>query len=130
MTKTKTVKKTSKSKLSVGSEIIQGLKEAVAFERGNRRGTVVRKITLTARSASAIPAPQYGAKQVKTIRTKLGFSQAVFGAALNVSPETVRAWEQGKKQPSGPAERLLEIAEKHPQLIYSVVQSRRGEDEQ
>jgi hypothetical protein len=49
-------------------------------------------------------------------------------AALNVSPETVRAWEQGKKQPGGPAERLLQIAEKHPRLIYSVVQSRTGDD--
>jgi putative transcriptional regulator len=117
-------RKNPEVKLSVGAEIIQGLNEAIGFERGNKRGTIVHKVTLTARSTSAAPAPQYGAQQVKSIRAKLGFSQSVFGAALNVSPETVRAWEQGKKQPSGPAERLLEIADKHPDLIHSVVHTR------
>ena len=115
--------------LPAGTQIIQGLQEAVAFESGDRRGAKVHRVTLTARLNSASPAPQYGAPQVKKIRATLGLSQALFGAALNVSPETVRAWEQGKKKPGGPAERLLEIAEKHPTLIQSVVKSRATEEE-
>jgi putative transcriptional regulator len=122
-------KKTSDVQFSLGKEIIRGLNEAVAFEAGEHRGSKVHRVTLTARLNSASPAPQYGAHEVKKIRATLGLSQALFGAALNVSPETVRAWEQGKKQPGGPAERLLEIAEKHPDLIQSVVKLRSTEEE-
>ncbi len=122
---TKAIRKKTTVQLSVGHEIINGLKEAIAFENGDRRGSVVHRVMLTSRMVSASPAPRHGARQVKTIRSKLGLSQAVFGAALNVSPETVRAWEQGKKRPGGPAERLLEIADKHPSIINSVVRVRR-----
>jgi DNA-binding transcriptional regulator YiaG len=34
----------------------------------------------------------------------------VFAQVLNVNPETVKAWEQGKRQPDGAASRLLELA--------------------
>jgi putative transcriptional regulator len=89
----------------------------------------VRIANLTARESTASPAPQYGAHDVKSIRASLRLSQSLFGAALNVSPETVRSWEQGKKQPGGPAERLLEIAQKHPDVIQSVVALRSNEAE-
>lgn len=36
---------------------------------------------------------------------------------LNVSVKTVQAWEQGKRKPDGPTLKLLEIAEKHPEVI-------------
>jgi DNA-binding transcriptional regulator YiaG len=32
-------------------------------------------------------------------------SQPVFDAALHVSPETIRAWEQGKRESDGPTMR-------------------------
>jgi len=44
-------------------------------------------------------------------------SQAVFATTLNVSLATVRAWEQGTRTPEGPSRRLLEIAERHPQIL-------------
>jgi putative transcriptional regulator len=122
--KKKTTRKAAVARAGIGGQIIEGLKEAVAFEQGDRAGSRVYRVKLTARAVCAPAAPVYGAQQVKQIRTKLGLSQAVFGMALNVSTETIRAWEQGKNQPGGPAERLLEIAEKHPGFIYSVVRSR------
>lgn len=120
----KATRKSTTVRAGIGGQIIDGLKEAVAFEQGDRAGSRVYRVKLTARSVCAPAAPAYGAHRVKKIRTKLGMSQAVFGMALNVSTETVRAWEQGKNQPGGPAERLLEIAEKHPSFIHSVVRSR------
>lgn len=120
----KATKKAAVARSGIGGQIIDGLKQAVAFEQGDRAGSRVYRVKLTARAVCAPAAPAYGAHQVKQIRTKLGLSQAVFGMALNVSTETVRAWEQGKNQPGGPAERLLEIAEKHPSFIQSVVRSR------
>jgi len=40
---------------------------------------------------------------------------------LNVSGSTVRAWEQGAREPEGPTLRLLEIAEKNPAVLVDAV---------
>ena len=50
-------------------------------------------------------------------RHKTGLSQSKFAAALNISPTTLKSWEQGKRQPSGAAEALLKLLAKHPALI-------------
>lgn len=42
-------------------------------------------------------------------RFKTGVSQTVFAHYLHVSPDTVSKWEQGKKHPSGPALKLLNL---------------------
>jgi DNA-binding transcriptional regulator YiaG len=42
---------------------------------------------------------------------------------LNVSPATVRAWEQGVRVPDGPSLRLLEIAERQPAVLLAQVRS-------
>ena len=54
----------------------------------------------------------------------MALSQPVFAAALNVSPETIRAWEQGKRTPDGATLRLLEVAEHHPDVLLASVQLR------
>ncbi len=48
------------------------------------------------------------ADEVKAMRTRLKVSQAVFAEFLGVSAATVRDWEQGKNEPSGPACRIIE----------------------
>jgi putative transcriptional regulator len=42
-------------------------------------------------------------------RSRTGVSQAVFAHYLHVSVDTVSKWEQGKKHPSGPALKLLNL---------------------
>ena len=76
---------------------------------------------LTARDAVVRPARAFDSTRILRIRERLDLSQALFARALNVSPETVRAWEQGKRVPDGAALRLLEIADDHPQLVMSAV---------
>jgi len=39
-------------------------------------------------------------------------SQAVFAAILNTSVSTVQKWEVGKKRPSGPSLKLLNVIER------------------
>jgi putative transcriptional regulator len=51
-------------------------------------------------------------------------SQPVFAAALNVSADTIRAWEQGKREPDGPTLRLLEVAEQHPEVFMDKLRKR------
>ena len=111
-------------KTSIGERIIEGLEEAVAFEYGKPPGTRVKRVTLTARVAEASPAPTYSSVRIARIRDGLRLSQAVFAMALNVSAETVRAWEQGKREPDGAALRLLQIAEQHPEWVLETVSIR------
>lgn len=114
-----------RKKESISEQIIEGLEEAVAFEYGRLPGTRVERVTLTARVAEASPAPTYSSARIARIRSDMRLSQPVFAMALNVSAETVRAWEQGKREPDGAALRLLQIAEQHPEWILETVSIRR-----
>ncbi len=58
------------------------------------------------------PVPAYSAADVRRIRQQANVSQAVFAAVLNVGKATVAAWEQGTKEPSGPALKLLDLVER------------------
>ena len=55
------------------------------------------------------PVKKMSAHQIKVIRAKYKVSQPVFAAYLNLSPSTVRQWENGDKEPSGPSLKLLNI---------------------
>ena len=118
------MKNAKKSDPSIGEQIIEGLEEAASFEYGKLPGTRVDRVTLTARVAVASPAPTYTSARTARIRDGLRLSQAVFAMALNVSAETVRAWEQGKREPDGAALRLLQITEQHPEWIMETVSIR------
>ncbi|HEX9690595.1 MAG TPA: helix-turn-helix domain-containing protein [Gemmatimonadales bacterium] len=104
-------------KKSVGREIIEGLREAIAYERGELPDVRVTRVPLTARSARVRPAPRYRGARIARLRSRLKLSQPVFAQALNVSPETIRAWEQEKRVPDGAVLRLLQVAERHPEVI-------------
>lgn len=101
-----------------GETLIEALGEAVAHTRGELDSRVDR-VEYTARKASVSPPPQYSADRIRALRKDLGLSQPVFAGMLNVSGSTVRAWEQGQRQPEGPTLRLLEVAERHPEALLS-----------
>jgi len=63
------------------------------------------------------PAPLLTPKDVQRIRARLKVSQPVFAAMLNVPTVTAISWEKGRRQPSGAALRLLEIAREHPEML-------------
>lgn len=58
-----------------------------------------------------------GEPDPRAIRESLELTQEEFAAALCISVKTLRNWEQGRRVPSGPAMRLLQIAAKHPEII-------------
>jgi putative transcriptional regulator len=106
-----------------GELLIQGLEEAVAIEEGEIQPVRVRRRKVTTRQVSVAPPPKYTAARITRVRSKLGASQAVFAGMLNVSPSTVRAWERGAREPEGPTLRLLEVAEKHPEVLIEQVRA-------
>ena len=60
------------------------------------------------------------ADQIKAVREKVGVSQSSFAAMLNVSTRTLQEWEQGRRQPNGPARSLLAVAAKRPEVMQEV----------
>lgn len=70
----------------------------------------VGKVTM--RQFEAIcPAPvrEFSAADIKHLRERLRFSQPVFALHLHTTASTVRKWEQGQTQPTGPALKLLNV---------------------
>ena len=64
-----------------------------------------------------IPKVLFTATQIIAIRKQMSLSQTVFAKVLNVSPSSIRQWEQGKRKPSGSTKVLLELLEKSPHLL-------------
>ena len=95
--------------MNVYSSIINGLKEAIEYEKGDLKG-VKRHIV------SVKPLTVYKAKEIKKIRANLDLSQSVFANIIGVSKKAVEAWESGKNIPQGPAQRMLELLDKDPAI--------------
>lgn len=53
-------------------------------------------------------------------RAGSGLSQARFAKLICVSMRTLQEWEQGRKQPSGPAAVLLRIVARHPDIVSAL----------
>ena len=64
---------------------------------------------------------RYDELDVRKIRQRLGLSQTKFSALLDISPATLRNWEQSRRKPHGPARVLLRIAEKNPKSVLEAV---------
>ena len=54
------------------------------------------------------------------LRRRLGLSQAKFAEFLGVNIGTLRNWEQGRRQPEGPARVLLKVAAHQPEALLAV----------
>jgi putative transcriptional regulator len=106
---------------NIAAEILNGLDEAIRFEKGEDTGTIFKAAPISAGMATVDPAPEFSARRIAAVRAKLGLTQPVFAGLLNVSPETVKAWEQGKSPPLGAAKRLLELADLHPAALLEAV---------
>jgi putative transcriptional regulator len=92
------------------ADLIGGMKEALAHAKG--------KLTLKTTRVPR-PARMMSPASIARLRHTLKASTPVFAAYLNVTPDTVRSWEKNRRQPSGPALRLLQIAEKRPEILIS-----------
>ena len=55
-----------------------------------------------------------------TVRRKLGVSQGEFADLFGISVGTLRGWEQKRRRPTGAAELLLRVAERHPEIVRKV----------
>ncbi len=63
-----------------------------------------------------LEAMQDAAKYAKGVRERIGLSQLEFSNRIEVSLETIRNWEQGKRSPTGAAKALLKILDRAPEI--------------
>ncbi len=66
------------------------------------------------RARRVIPASSRG---VKALRARLGLSQQQFADRYGFSVETIRNYEQGHRQPTGPARVLLQVIASEPDAV-------------
>ena len=88
-------------------ELLESVKQAKAIEKGELKPARTFKID-----------PK---TDIVKVRGKLGLSQSKFAALLGISADTLQNWEQGRREPTGPAKVLLRIALRHPKVLLEVV---------
>ncbi|MER8440358.1 DNA-binding transcriptional regulator [Mesorhizobium sp. M1312] len=84
-----------------------------AVEGMVRAGTVDKQILRSFDEACLSWPTIFDAKKIKALRERNHVSQPVFARYLNTSQSTVQKWETGAKRPSGLAQKLLSVVEKH-----------------
>jgi putative transcriptional regulator len=60
---------------------------------------------------------------VRAIRAKLGMTQRVFATRFGFSLNTLRHWEQGVREPEGPARAYLLVIARAPDLVQDALRS-------
>ena len=86
------------------ADLMSGMEDALAFERGARRGYKV-----------------YGAPDIKAIRAKTKLSQPRFAEAFHLDVAALRDWEQGRRQPERPAQVLLQLIDREPETVRRIL---------
>lgn len=61
------------------------------------------------------------ALQVRNIRKATGLSQAKFAEMIDVQVATLRNWEQGRREPTGPAKALLRAIHNDPDAVLKAL---------
>lgn len=82
--------------------LVASIKEAGKIKRGEMMPGRVREFSPT---------------DIRAIRKKLNKSQSEFALMIGVSVSTLQNWEQGRRQPEGPARALLKVASEKPEAV-------------
>ena len=86
------------------------------------------KVTVTYvgsdKSAGRKPRVKVPPVNVAALRAKTGLSQFEFAESIGVSKGTLLNWEQGRREPTGPAQVLLAILAKKPSLVKDLFANR------
>jgi putative transcriptional regulator len=94
----------------VADSIRRGLEEAVAYAKGKADAKAYR-----------VHVPE--TIDVKAIRAKLALTQEEFAGRFGFSVNTLRHWEQGLRQPEGPARAYLLVIDRAPKAVHRALQA-------
>jgi putative transcriptional regulator len=106
----KTAARRTAKKKTRPNRILQGAKEALAYVRGEADLQHYR-----------IHVPSE--VDVAKLRRTLAMSQTEFSRRFGFNPASVRDWEQGRNQPTGPIRAYLKVIEKDPRAVERALSS-------
>jgi putative transcriptional regulator len=87
-------------------KLVKSVKQMGAIMRGEdvpHRRTVLSKI------------------DVKALRERTNLTQSEFSEMIGVSIRTLQNWEQGRREPEGPAKALLRVVEREPEAVLNAL---------
>lgn len=87
-----------------GDGILEGLKEALAWKRG--------EVALEVRNIDPMPA-----SRIKEIRKRHARSTKEFERRFGIPAATMNNWEQGRRKPDPTARLLLKVIEDAPDVV-------------
>ena len=85
------------------NELISNLKEGVRFAKSAKAKSTVYAVL--------------SASDIKAIRASVKMSQATFARTFQLSLETLKGWEQGKRKPDAAAANYLRMIKADPQYV-------------
>ncbi len=86
--------------------ISAGLNEAISHVKGEKVAAQVH---------------EFSPVDVKAVRSKVGMSQREFASSFGISLGTLRHWEQGLREPRGPARVLLQVVQNEPKAVLNAL---------
>lgn len=101
-------RRTTAATPSVGGRIVEGLKEALAWSKGEPSSARVNLVRV----------PDI---DIRELRRGMGLSQSQFATKFGLPPGTLRNWEQGRARPDAPTRVLLAVIAKHPEAVADVL---------
>ncbi len=84
----------------LGEDIIEGLREAVAYAKGETAGAKTHVVEVA---------------DARAIRESLQMSQSEFAQAYRIPLATLKGWEQGRRAPDATAASYLNVIARLPQ---------------
>ena len=90
------------------SELVESIEEAGRIRKGVAKPSRVFS---------------YNPVDIKRIRKRLHVSQTQFALMIGVSKSTLQNWEQGRREPEGPAKALLRVVDKQPKAVLQALLS-------
>ena len=88
-------------------ELNANLKEAVKVAKG----------TVAPKSVYVVLSPA----EIKAIRSSVNMSQAVFARSFQLSLDTIKGWEQGKRKPDAAAANYLRLIKADPEHVQRML---------
>ncbi len=96
-----------------GESVLRGAREALAYARGERGGF-------------AVHVPER--VDVKAVRKRIGLSQENFAARFGFTLDSVRNWEQGRREPEQAARALLTVIKHDPEAVIRALSVRSSKE--
>ena len=89
----------------IGGKIIDGLRDALKYAEGETTRNKEHRVLIPERV------------DVRDVRQRLNMTQKEFAQFFGFSVYSIRNWEQGKRQPEGPARVLLTVIDREPEAV-------------